>query len=187
MPAAAQTVSHPQFWKSTFEDHSPSVLAFLVSRLGRRDVAEDLLQETFARAIRAGALRDGAKARSYLLTIASRLIVDRTRRSRPVLFSELADGTYDADGSIPDAAQPSPVEAVEMGRARERLEEAVAALSEPLRRAFVAAVLEQKPYAEIAADNDWTSGQVRVNVHRARKQVIETMRGLLQLDAGEQP
>jgi len=83
------------FWRSTFEEHGSSIMAFLRSRLGRRDLAEDLLQETFVRAIRTAtgpgseAAPAAASVRSYLVTTAHHLILDRARRQRLVLFSEL--------------------------------------------------------------------------------------------------
>ncbi len=46
-------------------------------------------------------------------------------------------------------------------------------------------MLEQKPYAEIAREQGWSEGQVRVNVCRARKQAIAEMRDLLGLEGAK--
>jgi RNA polymerase sigma-70 factor (ECF subfamily) len=176
---------HPSFWKSSFEQHGTAVLAFLTSRLGRRELAEDLLQETFVRAIKARGLRDLSKVRSYLFSTAHRLVLDEARRRRPVLFSEISGDEFPIQ--LEDRKTPSPDSVAETGLIEERLQEALEELSPTLRLAFRAAVLEQKPYTEIGSEQGWTPGQVRVNVHRARKQVIAHMRDLLQLDEGEQP
>ena len=45
------TASGVTFWRNAYEKHGPSLLAFLVSRIRDRDDAEDLLQETFVRAL----------------------------------------------------------------------------------------------------------------------------------------
>ena len=55
----------------------------------------------------------------------------------------------------------------------------LATLGEAHRSAFQLAVLEQKPYSEIAFEKGWTVGQVKTNVHRARKKVIGALRDAL--------
>ncbi len=168
------------FWQTTYRQHAPAVLAFLSSRTGRRDLAEDLLQETFVRAIRAqGRLQDVGRIRSYLFSTAHRLVINQFRRRRPVLFSELSSETV-VDRE--DASAASPEEAADLSRAESRLRTVVESMSPALKTAFVAAVFEHKPYAEIARDNGWTLGQVRVNVCRARKQAIAELRDLLRLE-----
>lgn len=65
------TRNDDDFWMNTFEEHGSSILAFLTSRLGQRDLAEDLRQETFIRAMRGGGrLSEGGNVRSYLFTTA---------------------------------------------------------------------------------------------------------------------
>lgn len=188
-PRASATTLHPAFWRSAFEEHSGTLLGYLTSRLGRRDLAEDLLQETFARAIRAGALRDASKVRAYLLSVAHRLVVDHLRRRRPVLFSEMP-GEGAEEGIAADEAEAG-AEAtgreIDLDALSARLDVAVDALPEPLRLAFRAAVLAERPYAEVAAELGWSRGRLRVNVHRARQRVIAHLRGVLQVDPGESP
>lgn len=167
------------FWQSTYQQHAPAVLAFLSSRTGRRDLAEDLLQETFVRAIRAqSGLKDIGKIRSYLFSTAHRLVLNQFRRKRPVLFSEMAS---EASVDRADQSASSPEEAADLSRAESRLRAVVESMTPALRTAFVAAVFEHKPYAEIARENGWTEGQVRVNVCRARKKAIAELSNLLQL------
>jgi RNA polymerase sigma factor (sigma-70 family) len=72
------------------------VYRFLVRRLGR-ERAEDAFQETFLRALRAyPRLEHGRHLRSWVLTIASRIVIDEARRSRPE--GELPDELAAADG-----------------------------------------------------------------------------------------
>lgn len=68
-----------------YEDHLMSVYSFLAYRLRDRDLAEDLTQSTFERALRAWPRFDPAKAaeRTWLLTIARNLLIDHTRRNHP--------------------------------------------------------------------------------------------------------
>ena len=177
---AEMTAISDTFWQSTYRQHAPAVLAFLSSRTGRRDLAEDLLQETFVRAIRAQErLKDVSKIRSYLFSTAHRLVLNQFRRKRPVLFSEVSsEASFDRE----DERAASPDEAADLSSAGERLREVVESMSPVLKTAFVAAVFEHKPYSEIASENGWTEAQVRVNVCRARKKAIDELRDLLRLE-----
>jgi RNA polymerase sigma factor (sigma-70 family) len=66
-----------------YETHRDEVLGFLRKRLGAQR-AEDAFQETFLRALRAyPRLEHGLHLRAWVLTIASRIILDDVRRRRP--------------------------------------------------------------------------------------------------------
>jgi RNA polymerase sigma factor (sigma-70 family) len=79
-------------FEAFYEQHRDEVLAFLRKRLGG-DRAEDAFQETFLRALRAyPRLEHGLHLRAWVLTIASRIVLDDARRKRPVAeVPELAD------------------------------------------------------------------------------------------------
>jgi RNA polymerase sigma-70 factor (ECF subfamily) len=173
-------VSDTAFWMATFQEHGSAVIAFLTSRTGRRDVAEDLLQETFVRAMRARpTLPDAGGIRSYLLTTAHRLLISRHRKKRPFLFSEMAEREAAPFEELADEAAISPESAVSFVQFEERLRVVLEGLPPAHRAAFEDAVLQQKAYAEIASDRGWTPAQVKSNVHRARKQVIAALGDLL--------
>ena len=66
-----------------FERYARPVLSFLYDLVGRRELAEDLAQETFVRAFRAlHTLRDEAKLSTWLFGIA-RNVARESFRSRP--------------------------------------------------------------------------------------------------------
>ena len=166
-------------WLRAYEEHGPSILAFLTSRIGRRDLAEELLQETFVRAMRRGpevAAMD--HLRSYLFTTAHHLLISDRRRSRIRLFSELTEAEATSIAAPRGDSAESPETAFDLERVRERLNAALGELSPIQREAFQAAVLDQKPYAVIAREQEWTLEQVKINVHRARKKVIAMLSDL---------
>lgn len=166
-------------WQRAYQDHGPSILAFLRSRVGRRDLAEEFLQETFVRAMRCSAGEaPGSNLRAYLFTTAHHLVISDRRRARILQFSELPADEAGL-GRTPAHGAASPEAAIDLGRLRERLAEAVRGLSPSQRAAFQAAVLDQKPYADIAREQGWSVEQVKVNVHRARKRVIGRLRDIL--------
>jgi RNA polymerase sigma factor (sigma-70 family) len=176
------------FWQTTFEQHGSAVMAFLSSRLGRRDLAEDLLQDTFVRVMRTRVpLRDPAKVRSYLFSTAHRLILNRRRRRPVLLFSELSqrDSGESVDLEAIGADQQDAGELTDLSRLRERLDEVLSELPPPHRRAFELVVLDQMSYAEVARQEGWSLDQVRMNVYRARKGAIARLRELLRVEERE--
>jgi RNA polymerase sigma factor (sigma-70 family) len=104
------------------EENRAIVYRFLIASAGPSD-ADDLFQETFLAALRAYPnLRDDANLRSWILTIATRKVIDAARGSkrRPVAVSDVAeweersigertghrDGAGTADGWRPDPKDP---------------------------------------------------------------------------------
>jgi RNA polymerase sigma-70 factor (ECF subfamily) len=173
-------VSESSFWMTTYEEHGSAVMAFLTSRTGRRDLAEDLLQETFVRAIRARpTLPDPAGVRSYLFTTAHRLLLSRYRRKRPMLFSEVSEQQAHALEEMADDEAAAPDSAADLSRFEDRLRDVLGQLKPAHRSAFELAVLQQMPYSEVAREQGWTVAQVKTNVHRARKQVMTVLGDML--------
>ncbi len=73
-------VAMPPF-ETFYAAHADEVLRFLRRRLGR-DRADDAFQETFLRALRAyGRLQHAEHLRAWVLTIASRVVIDTHRRA----------------------------------------------------------------------------------------------------------
>jgi RNA polymerase sigma factor (sigma-70 family) len=67
-------------FEAFYEAHREEVLAFLRRRLGR-ERADDAFQETFLRALRAyPRLEHGLHLRAWVLTIASRIVIDLGRK-----------------------------------------------------------------------------------------------------------
>jgi RNA polymerase sigma factor (sigma-70 family) len=70
-------------FETFYEEHRTEVLRFLARRLGRNR-AEDAFQDTFLRALRAyPRLEHGDHLRAWVLTIASRIVLDDVRRQKP--------------------------------------------------------------------------------------------------------
>lgn len=159
------------FWRSAYDSHGPAVLSFLRRRVGRREEAEDLLQETFVRAIRSGSFSEGGNLRGYLMRIAHNLMVNRLRRPRLVVPAG-EDETFE---NVP-AAGASPEQDATWSAFRSDLSRVLAGMSEAHRRAFELAVLEGRPYGEVASLTGWSLAQVKINVYRARRRVIEELR-----------
>ncbi|MGW2110746.1 sigma-70 family RNA polymerase sigma factor [Streptomyces sp. NPDC001948] len=125
-------------------------------------VAEDLVQETFLRAVSTVHLFQGrGSARAWLLTIARRTVVDNLRRaaSRPRL-ADTADWQY-----VAECSQPRGLPGFDEGIALMAL---VDSLPDDRRDAFVLTQLLDMPYDDAARTSSCPVGTIRSRVSRAR-------------------
>ena len=132
-----------------------------------QDMAEDLVQETFARAWRSlDSLRDDKAAKSWLLTTLRREHARQYERTQPEFtdtdIGELVDPRPDYDTST---------EAHVLRRALKRLP---AEYREPL----VLQVLGGYSCAEIAGMLDLTNGAVMTRLFRARQKLRRALKGV---------
>jgi len=104
-------VAIPPF-ESFYDAHADEVLRFLRRRLGR-DRADDAFQETFLRALRAyGRLAHAEHLRAWVLTIASRVVIDSHRRAGeptaelPELSHEDGRPAYEELGELTNGLPP---------------------------------------------------------------------------------
>ena len=68
----------PEHLTKLFAEYHAPLVRFLTRRLGDRDWAEEVAQETFVRALKQEAI---ASERSWLFAVASNLVRDETRRN----------------------------------------------------------------------------------------------------------
>jgi RNA polymerase sigma-70 factor (ECF subfamily) len=132
--------------------------------------ADDLTQETFLRALTALRRFEGrSSARTWLLAIARRAVVDsiRHRRARP-RSADAADWQAAAD-----RAQARDLPGFEDGVA---LRDLLDALPDERREAFVLTQLVGLPYAEAASVSGCPVGTVRSRVARARTSLVTSLR-----------
>jgi RNA polymerase sigma-70 factor (ECF subfamily) len=164
-----------EIWRTAWEAERGALLAFLRHQVRDSETAEDLLQETFVRAIRSGRIDDTSTLRSYLFTIAQNLAADHWRRRFRLLPKTAeAPGGRDGEGleAVPDRTSESPEATASRRGIERRVRQALAALPDHYRSAFRLAAIEQRSYREIGVAMGWTLDQVRINVHRARKRLI---------------
>lgn len=87
-------------WARLYEEHAAELLGYLAKMVGDREVAGELMQDTFVRGIRAErSLRDPRAARAWLFRTATNLAIsDRRRRAllRFLPFSGREQGAAEA-------------------------------------------------------------------------------------------
>lgn len=165
------------------------VRAFALALTRREADADDLLQETYLKALRAfDTFQPGTNAKAWLFTVARRLHIDRFRRARirpqPMAGEALEDsGLEPASAAGPDqpqAGEPAggPAAWQRLGPAQVR--EAIEAVPEPFRLAVVLRDLHGLSYGELAEVLDVAPGTVMSRLHRGREYVRRHLVRLLE-------
>jgi RNA polymerase sigma-70 factor (ECF subfamily) len=113
-----------------FDEHAEALLKFLIYRTGDRALAEDLVADTFERALRKRSLFDRARGteKAWLYTIATNLLRDGARRR------EVEERAY-AAAYVPEPALVGGEGGLERFEARATVMEAMEALSPEEREA----------------------------------------------------
>lgn len=165
----------PAQWVDRWGD---ALLRFALSRVGRQDVAEDLVQETFLAAWRARESFDGRSSFStWLGAILRRKIADYYRqhgRGRVVSDVEANDQQgpiFSPRGKWLDAVanwKHSPEQLVEDAEFWRVLADCLANLPSHLAEAFQLREIRQVGMEEVAAATGVTPKNLSVRLHRAR-------------------
>lgn len=166
---------------ATFErvalPHIESVGRFALSLTRDTAESEDLVQETFLRALRGWhTFTVGTECRSWLFTICRNTFL-RMRSSRRI-EEESIEGDADALPAVLShvaAAQEGLGDLFDRIDVRPAIERAVAELPEPHRSIVVLVDLEGLSYEEAARVLDVPLGTVRSRLFRARRQVQEAL------------
>ncbi len=162
--------SHTAF-QALYDRHSRRVFNFLLRSLRDRQIAENLLQETFLRVFaQRGQYRPTATFRTWLFTIARNLLIDqlRQRSGRPELEnSEPLEAAAD-----PGATPLQQVEAQELG---ERLQAVVLRLPPSQREVLLLSRFAGLDHEEIARVTGASPTAVRVTLHRALRRLREIL------------
>ena len=150
-----------------FELYYESLVRMLHRRTGDRDRAEDLAQETFARAVAAPPLNP----RPWLFAVALNLVREDGRRSvRQGRRLQLLKAEAEADDGV-----PSPEDELERNDQRTAVRAALDTLTERDREALLLKA-EGFNYAEIASTLGLSKGAVGTTLARARRRLVEAYR-----------
>jgi RNA polymerase sigma-70 factor (ECF subfamily) len=147
--------------------------------VGSREEAEDLVQDTYARAFRAWQqYTPGTNLRAWLLRILTNLNVDRGRRSqRSPDTVPLEEGDYFLANKL---AESGGEEVLEHDKVVERLSqdsivEALSSLSHDFRDVVVLVDIGEFSYADAAQILDIPIGTVMSRLHRGRRQLKQEL------------
>ena len=147
--------------------------------VGSREEAEDLVQETYARAFRSWrSFTPGTNLRAWLLRILTNLNLDRGRRiQRSPDLQPLEEGDYYLANKLAEAAGE---QALDQDRVVERLSQdsivtALSSLPHDFRDVVVLVDIGEFSYADAAQILDVPIGTVMSRLHRGRRQLKQRL------------
>ena len=171
--------------RALIQRYERPVFALVLRMVGDREVAEELAQDTFVRALnRLDSYRTELKFSSWLFRIANNAAIDHLRRRAPETISLDGDRGAEsiesaAEGAIQVAdAGPSPLDALEASELGETIAAAIAQLRPAYRACVQLRFIEDQSYEEIAVALDLPIGTVKTHLHRAKLELQALLRGL---------
>ncbi|QLF93497.1 sigma-70 family RNA polymerase sigma factor [Pseudomonas sp. ABC1] len=141
--APPDTSSHAQL-DALYREHHRWLNGWLRQRLGDREQAADISHDTFVRLIAGTLVQPLREPRSFLATVAKRVMVDHLRRR------SLEQAYLEAVALEPELAACSPEERLLMLETLLQLDAMLDGLGPKVRQAFLLAQLDGLGYAEIA-------------------------------------
>jgi RNA polymerase sigma-70 factor (ECF subfamily) len=156
-----------------FREYHATLVRYLTRRLGDRDWAEEVAQETFVRALRQESI---VNERSWLFAVANNLVRDEARRAsrqRKQLELMTAEARDREAGPAEETVEVTPAMAQQSADARHALE----SLAERDRQALLMKE-EGLDYGEIAEVLGIEKNSVGTTLSRARRRLAETYEAL---------
>lgn len=157
---------------AVYEKYRRRLFSFALRLTGRRENAEEIVQETWLRlATRAAALRDDTFLGPWLFTVARNLCISSWR-----LRDHALSGGPDPDLlEVPDTGGRSPLQSAEASEFRQRLELALARLPVPYREVLLLVGVEGLTPSEAAGVCGVRPEALRKRLERARDMLAEAL------------
>jgi RNA polymerase sigma-70 factor (ECF subfamily) len=147
-----------------------------------RELAEDLAQETFVKALNAiESYRPEYKFSSWIFKIANNAAIDHLRRRELDTLSLEGSPHAETPEAVEATAlqignrQESPLEAVEARELGGQIEQAIAQLRPEYRSCILLRHVEGRAYEEIAEILNLPLGTVKTYIHRARNELRQAL------------
>lgn len=155
-----------------FREYHETLVRYLTRRLGDRDWAEEVAQETFVRALRVSAQSSLDNERSWLFAVATNLVRDEARRTaRQRQHLQLLA----AEAREQESSEPEELEEMTAERAKDAAcaRRALDSIAEKDRQALLLKA-EGLNYDEIATVLEIEKTSVGTTLSRARRRLAET-------------
>lgn len=157
-------------FRCLFEQERERLHRFVFKIVGDEDEAKNIVQETFAEAYRQiGSFRGDAKVSTWLFSIARNLAYGILRKSKR--HNYLEHETIEYLSAQQDDARADAPEDVEQTERKEIIHDAIEELPDHYQQIVRMRDLEERSTAETAEALGLTNVNVRVRLHRARKEL----------------
>ncbi len=144
-----------------YRDHQPWLQRWLTGRLGCRETAADLAQDTFARIMAGRDLAGLHEPRAFLTTVAKGLMANWFRRQ------SLERAYLDSLAALPDAVLPSLEQRAIVCEALQLIDAMLDGLPAQVRTVFLLSQFDGLGYAEIAGHMGLSLSTVKRHMKRA--------------------
>lgn len=170
--------------KTAFETivrrHGDVLLGYLIKMTGNREQAEDLFQETFRRVHEKARTFRGNSFKSWMFTIASRLVIDGYRKNARTATVSLDSGCCDGDGCCGmalavEADCDEPQQRAIDAETRARVRAAIDQLARQQKATLILAYYQGLTYAEVAQVLDCSVGSVKRHMYRALRTLADKL------------
>jgi RNA polymerase sigma-70 factor (ECF subfamily) len=167
----------PEAFRQLVETYSPRVYNLALKMLGNPDLAEDILQETFINAYRAIDRFEGrAHVSTWLYRIAHNAVLMRLRKEKSAPQVQSLDDEVDPETlPLTRAQDDTPERHLLQAELFQKMDQALANLSEALRSVFVLRDVQGLSTAETAEVLSLSQTAVKSRLHRARLALREQL------------
>ncbi|MDG9929139.1 MULTISPECIES: sigma-70 family RNA polymerase sigma factor [unclassified Pseudomonas] len=166
MSTAFPDAPPPHDLHALYRDHNGWLQGWLRRRLGDRERAADIAHDTFLRLLVGSVAQPLREPRSFLATVAKRVMVDHLRRR------SLEEAYLEALAHQPELQECSPEERLLMLETLLQLDAMLDGLGHKARQAFLLAQLDGLGYAEIAERLGVSVSSVTKYMARATEQCL---------------
>ena len=161
-------------------EHIDGLYGYALVLTQNRTDAEDLVQETYVRAIRAmGRLRDDSNVKGWLFTILRNIWLNELRQRRKAPESVDVE-TDERTSSLADESTESPHDIYVAKLERRHVRTAIQQLPEEAREVILLREWQGMSYQEIATVLDCPVGTVMSRLARARSKLRDLLSSILQ-------
>ena len=152
----------------------------VVHVVGCHEEARDVVQDAFVQAfVKLETFQRSSAFYTWLYRIALNVAISRQRRRRP---TSSVEHNRETTGAEPIARDSAPADRIEQQERVRQVQQALAAVCEEHRAVLVLREIEGRAYEEIAEILDLPIGTVRSRLHRARAELREQLKEVLQED-----
>ncbi len=158
----------PDAFRALYEAQGRPVFAYLARVMGRREMAEELTQETFLTVIRKiGFFRTGIDGglRAWVFRIATHLAIDVLRREKRIELDSTVGGDL---GMNQEDDRPGPLEELERFQASQAFARAILELTPAQRMIFLLREQEEMSLLEISRVCGCSENSIKQSLFRSR-------------------
>ena len=145
-------------YNNCVKEHADSVYRFILKNLRNSEDARDVVQSAFEKMWVTRASVDGSRCKSFLFTVAYHQMIDHIRKGKQVILKD-------------EVTEEGTVYNRQTQHTKKILEMALARLNETQRSLVLLKDYEGYSYEEIGEITGLNASQVKVSLHRARKQL----------------